>query len=53
MNHIGPIKLICIVVALVFFAIAGYGGVWPAENPWWRRCIAIGLFFATLGVLFS
>jgi hypothetical protein len=46
-----PIHLIFIVLALVMFAIAGFG--WPAPvEPYRVKFIGIGLFFWVLSTLF-
>ncbi len=45
-----PWQLICLVFALVLFAIAGFG--WPAPvEPWRTRLIGAGLFFYILSML--
>jgi hypothetical protein len=49
-----PFKLICLVLALVFFAIAAFMTWAPAPyagGPWHGRLIACGLFFGTLSLL--
>ncbi len=46
-----PLHLIFIVLALVMFAIAGFG--WPAPvEPYRVKFIGIGLFFWTLATFF-
>jgi hypothetical protein len=50
-----PWKLICLILALVLFFIAGFMGFWtPAANePWHGRFIAAGLFFWVLSNIVS
>jgi hypothetical protein len=51
-----PLKLICLVLALVFFAIAAFMTWAPSPingGPWHGRLIAFGLFFGTLSFLVS
>lgn len=46
-----PLRLILMVFALVFFAIAGFG--WPAPvDPYRLKFVALGLFCATLSTFF-
>jgi hypothetical protein len=46
-----PLHLICVVIALVMFAIAGFG--WPAPvEPYRVKFIGIGLFFELLSTFF-
>lgn len=47
-----PWKLICLVFALVLFAIAGFGWLAPVE-PYRTKLIGAGLFFYTLSLLIS
>jgi len=50
-NNGAPLHLICIVIALVMFAIAGFG--WPAPiEPYRVKFIGIGLFFWLLASFF-
>lgn len=47
----GSLHLICVIVALVMFAIAGFG--WPAPvEPYRVKIIGMGLFFLTLSTFF-
>jgi hypothetical protein len=49
-----PWKLICLVLALVFFAFGAFFGAWlPAPWPWTNRLIAAGLFFWVLSLVVS
>lgn len=46
-----PLHLICVVLAVVMFAIAGFG--WPAPvEPYRVKFIGIGLFFMMLATFF-
>lgn len=47
-----PLHLIFIVVALVLFAIAGFGWLVPID-PWRDKLIALGLFFWVLSTFFG
>jgi hypothetical protein len=47
----GSPHIILVVLALVFFAIAGFG--WPAPvEPYRLKIVAVGLFFLTLSTFF-
>jgi len=47
-----PWKLICLVFALVLFAIAAFFNAWtPNPWPWTERLIAAGLFFYVLSII--
>jgi hypothetical protein len=49
-----PWKLICLILALVFFGISAWSAAWVApQNYWYGRFIAVGLFFYTLSILIS
>lgn len=51
MHNQAPLHLIFIVLALVMFAIAGFG--WPAPVETYRvKLIGIGLFFMMLSTFF-
>ncbi len=45
-----PLQLICLVFALVLFAIAGFGWLAPVE-PYRTKIIGAGLFFWILSLL--
>ncbi len=46
-----PLHLIFVVLAMVLFAIAGFG--WPVPvDPWRTKFIAMGLFFLVLASFF-
>ena len=47
-----PLHLIFVVLALVLFAIAGFGWLAPVE-PYRTKLIACGLFFWTLSTFFG
>lgn len=50
-RNAAPLHLIFVVLALVLFAIAGFG--WPAPiEPWRLKIVACGLFFWTLSTFF-
>ncbi len=48
-----PWKLICIVLALVIFAIGAFSPRWsnPAATPYYPTFICAGLFFYVLSLL--
>jgi hypothetical protein len=50
-KHPAALELIFVVLALVLFAIAGFG--WPAPvEPYRTKLIAMGLFFWVLSTFF-
>jgi hypothetical protein len=46
-----PWKLICLILALVLFAISAWS--YEPQGVWYGRFIAAGLFFATLRFIIS
>lgn len=49
-----PWKLICLILALVLFFIAGFMGTFiPVVEPWVSKLIAAGLFFWVLSAIVS
>ena len=46
-----PWKLICLILALVLFAISAWS--YEPQGVWYGRFIAAGLFFATLSFIIS
>jgi hypothetical protein len=50
-HNAAPLRLIFVVLALVMFAIAGFG--WPAPiEPWRGKLLGLGLFFWVLSTFF-
>jgi len=50
-KHAAPLELIFVVLALVLFALAGFG--WPAPiEPYRTKLVAMGLFFWCLSTFF-
>lgn len=51
-SNSAPLHLICVVLALVMFAIAGFG--WPAPvEPYRMKFVGMGLFFWVLSTFFG
>jgi hypothetical protein len=51
MHNAAPLHLIFVIVAMVLFAIAGFG--WPAPvEPYRVKLIGMGLFFWVLSTFF-
>jgi len=46
-----PWKLICIVLALVIFAIGAFSPRWSSPTPYYPTFICAGLFFYVLSLL--
>ena len=51
-RNVAPLHLICVILALVMFAIAGFGWPTPVE-PYRVKIIGIGLFFWCLSTFFA
>lgn len=52
-QHSAPLKIVCVIIAMVLWALAAVPYTWPPEpHPWRERFIAAGLFFWGLSTFF-